>query len=53
MDQESIDKLVKCLHIMNEQLKTIADVCLTNQKLCTSIAETQQSIAKLIMAKNN
>lgn len=50
---EQIDKLIETLRLMNEQIKTLSDICLDNQKLCTSIAETQHSIAKLIMAKNN
>jgi len=50
---EQIDKLIETLKLMNEQIKTLADICLENKKLIISIAETQQSIAKLIMAKNN
>jgi len=50
---EQIDKLIESLRLMNEQIKTIGDICLDNQKAIISIAEIQQSIAKLIMAKNN
>ena len=50
---EQIDKLIETLKIMNEQIKTVADICLDNQKVITTIAETQHSIAKLLIARNN
>ena len=50
---EQINKLIETLKLMNEQIKTVADICLDNQKAIVSIAEMQQSIAKLLVAKNN
>lgn len=50
---EQSDKLIEILRLMNEQIKTIADICLDNQEAIVSIAKMQKSIAKLIIAKNN
>ena len=53
MNNENIEKLSKILELMNERLKVISDMIIDNQKAIISIAELQQSIARLIQAKNN
>ena len=39
---KQIDKLIETLRLINEQIKTISDICLENQKAIISIAEVQQ-----------